>query len=279
MFGSIYFRHPEALVESLEGMSDDYRESAAEGHGGRTLALQRAYVRVLGVPEIGFRVRGLYFSRALRRLRVLRPRRILDAGSGIGAYAIWLARRYPYADVTGWELDERKVRFSQEFAHELGIPNLRFELRDLSAGDTPADAYDLVINVDVLEHIVDFEAALANLHRLLRPNGYLFLHTPQPHQRRVFKRFEHWHHEDHVREGFTPRALVADLERLNYRVIEVAESFGLPGRLAWELNHMSLARSLVLAGAAFPMLYAGALIDPLVPKHHALATAILAQKR
>jgi len=279
MFGSIYFRHPEALVESLQDISDSYRESTVAAQGGRMLALQRAYVRAFGVPEIGFRLRGLYFSRALRRLRALRPRRVLDAGSGIGAYAIWLAKRYPDAEVTGWELDERKVRFSQEFARELGIPNLRFELRDLCARDTAADAYDLVVNVDVLEHIADYEAALANLHRLLRSEGHLFLHTPQPHQRRVFKRFDHWHHEDHVREGFTPPALVADLERLNYRVIEVAETFGLPGRLAWELNHMSLVRSPALAGAVFPMLYAGALIDPFVPKRHALATAIIAQKR
>jgi len=277
MFGSIYSRHPEVLLESLQAMADDYSGAALGTGDGVGATLQREYVRLLGVPEIGFRVRALYFRRALRQLG-LTPNRVLDAGSGIGAYAMWLAMRYPASDVTGWELDERKVRFAQAFAGELGVDNARFERRDLCDADVPEGAFDLVINVDVLEHIEDYSAALTNMYRVLSPGGHVFIHTPQPEQGRIFKRFDHWHHEDHVREGFTPTELVAELHRIGFVVKDVAQTFRLPGRFAWELNHMWLARNRVLAGATFPLLLAGAMFDPLVPGGHALASAILATK-
>lgn len=279
VFGAAYWRHPDALVRSLHEINDDYKDGpiAAESKGVIRF-MQRYYVRLLGIPEIGFRVRGLYFDLALRTLSRSAPRDILDAGSGIGAYVLRLAKLFPTAEVAGWDLDSGKVEFAKQLARESRIGNAHFERRDICANDLPENAFDLVISIDVLEHIHDHAAALRNLSRVTKPGGFLFLHTPQPNQRRVFKRFQSWHHEDHAHEGFLKDELVSSLQAAGFIVVSVRESFGLPGRLAWELNHMTLAGSQVLAGLTFPFLQLLALLDLVVPKRHALATAVIARK-
>jgi 2-polyprenyl-3-methyl-5-hydroxy-6-metoxy-1,4-benzoquinol methylase len=279
MFGSAYWRHPDALARSLREINEKYRDGpiAADARG-LTGVLQRYYVRLLGIPEIGFRVRGWYFNLALRQLSGAAPCNILDAGSGIGAYTLRLARQFATASVVGWDLDPRKIELAEEVARESRIPNAHFLRRDICSDDGPGNAFDLVVCIDVLEHIHDYTTALRNLWRITRPGGFLFLHTPQPDQRRVFKRFYAWRHLDHAREGFLKDELGSHLEAAGFTVLSVRESFGLPGRLAWEMNHMALARSQILAGSTFPLLELVAMLDPVVPKRYALATAVIAKK-
>lgn len=279
MFGSAYWRQPDALVRALHEMSDGYAVWPTAGEGGGLIRLlQGIYVRLLGIPEIGFRVRGWYFSFALRQLPGSAPRDILDAGSGIGAYTLRLAKAFPGASVLGWDVDLRKVELATDVAREAGIRNAHFEHRDICADDLPESAFDLVLSIDVLEHIDDHTAALRNLRHVLRPGGFLLLQTPQSDQRRVFRRFYGWHHADHCHEGFLRKDLIPQLMTAGFIVLSVRETFGFPGRLAWELNHMALARSKILAGLSFPFLGMIALLDLVVPKRHGLATAVIAKR-
>src|SRR5690348_7013090 len=107
MFGSIYSRHPRVLQQSLGAMNESYRRDEPNGF---VSILQRCYIALLGIPEIGFRLRAIRFRRSLRRVDSS-PHRILDAGSGIGAYAVWMAKRYPGATVIGCDIDESKTAF------------------------------------------------------------------------------------------------------------------------------------------------------------------------
>jgi len=65
--------------------------------------LERRYIRLLGAPILGLRIR----SRAILPLlqRVGRPRRIADAGSGRGIVTLGCARAFPDAEVTGVDLN------------------------------------------------------------------------------------------------------------------------------------------------------------------------------
>jgi SAM-dependent methyltransferase len=49
---------------------------------------------------------------------------------------------------------------------------------DISAIPSPAESFDLVIANHVLEHVADDQAALAEIHRVLKPGGYAILQTP-----------------------------------------------------------------------------------------------------
>lgn len=277
MIGSLYSRHPEILLESLSQMNDSYTQNAKKPANGLMRSLQQIYIFVFGIPEIGFQVRSMYYRWALSVVRRdIQPKRVLDAGSGIGNYVFDMARTFVGVQADGWEIDRRKLQFAQHFAEELAITNARFSFGDITQKPKIKGAYDLVVNVDVLEHIKEYKKALTNMYS---PGGYLFIHTPQSNQKRFFRQFETWEHEDHVREGFEPDLLRRDLERIGFEVLAVRNSFGFFGSLAWELNHLLLGRHMILAGLLYPLLYVLASLDPMVRNNRGLCVAILARKK
>jgi SAM-dependent methyltransferase len=269
VFGSMYARHLEVLTRSLRGMGPQYTT-------GSVSKLQSTYVRLLGVPEIGFRLRAVYFRHALRSLSKA-PERILDAGSGIGAYAFWLARRYPAAEVIGCDIDLDMTSFCNNLRDELGFTNLEFVTGDI-ATDSGLRGFDLISCIDVLEHIPDYRAAIAMMATALKPGGLLYIHTPQTQQRRIFKRLADWGHVDHVREGFEVDDLRSQLVAHGLDVVNTWETFRTPGRFAWEINHLSLMRHRMAAALVFPIALAISRFDPISPTSHGLAMAITAQK-
>ena len=139
--------------------------------------------------------------------------------------------------------------------------------------------YDFVVNIDVLEHLSDYEGVLKNLFNLLRKDGYLYIHVPQPNQKRIFSSLRTWHHENHTREGIEKNALENRLKKLGFRILVSRETFGFFGKLAWELNHLMLSKHFIFAGITFPFLFILANFDLLFKNKDGLGIAMLAKKR
>lgn len=77
-------------MQSLQEMNPIYRKQP------RLLPLQQLqsiYVRLFGIPEIGFQIRSLNFQKLLDKISSITPKMILDAGSGIGVYVFYLAKK------------------------------------------------------------------------------------------------------------------------------------------------------------------------------------------
>lgn len=280
MFGSEYSKHPEILIDSFREMKDEYKKKARKKQNSIILLfLQKIYISIFGIPEIGFQVRSAYFKNAIfKNLRKKKLKKILDAGSGIGVYVFYMAKFYPLAKVDGWEIDKNKLFFCQKFAKQLGIENADFKFLDITKKNKIFEKFDLIINIDVLEHIENYKKVLKNFYELLTPRGYLYIHTPQPDQKRIFKQLKKWQHEDHVHEGFTPGELKRETERLGFKIIEMKETFGFFGKLSWELNHISFEKSFLIVGLLYPFLYLIGKMDILVDNKDGLGTAILAKK-
>ncbi len=279
MIGSFFAREPDILIHSFTKMNDQYSKTPL-GAGGHMRVFMSVFVALFGIPEIGFQVRSMYFLNAVRVMfRGASPARILDAGSGIGSYVFTLARMYPGASVDGWEIDKTKLGFAKRFAKTLGIRNASFAYGDITKPPKIRGAYDLLINIDVLEHIDNYKAALSNMQTLLRPGGYLYLHTPAVNQKRFFRSMETWEHEDHVREGFEPSVLRKDLARAGFTDIRIRYSFGPFGSLAWEMHHILLAKSVILAGIWYPVLFMLSRLDMVRDNGNGLCLSITARKK
>lgn len=280
MFGREYSSHPEILLDSFKDMSHEYgKKVKVKKNGNLLIFLQKVYIKIFGIPEIGFQLRSMYFKDMLIKKMQLKPKNILDAGSGIGVYAIWAKKNFPNAVVTGCEIDKNKLKFSNKFTKELGAKNLSFIYGDVTKKINGQNSYDLIINIDVLEHIKDYKKVLSNFYKLLSPKGYLYIHTPQPKQKRLFKNLEKWHHEDHVHEGFWPEELKNELEKLGFKIVALRETFGFFGKLSWELNHIFLSKNFIISGITFPMLLMLSRLDLFLSNRNGLATAILLQKK
>lgn len=105
--------------------------------------------------------------------RVVKPRKdaqILEIGAGTGHNLDMLSR---FGDVSACELDP----VARELAGtRLRKPVLAAALPDLSA--FPADRYDLIALLDVLEHVEYDRPALAAILGRLRPGGTLLVTVP-----------------------------------------------------------------------------------------------------
>ena len=99
-----------------------------------------------------------------------RPRpRVIDVGCGWGTTLEDLEARG--LDVAGLDVAERGLR-------RLDRPARRLIVADLSKPLTPPDRFDVVLALDVIEHLDDDETAVANLAALLAPGGLLILSAP-----------------------------------------------------------------------------------------------------
>lgn len=114
-----------------------------------------------------------------KRLRVIRPylkpggNRFLDCGCGAGSYVLALLQSF-CLDAHGIEFSEEKVQTAWS------NPLLRERIRqgDLQAIDSPPESWDYAMLNEVLEHVPNEAKALAEVRRILKPQGVLFVFSP-----------------------------------------------------------------------------------------------------
>lgn len=110
-----------------------------------------------------------------RRLAVGAGNHVLDIGCGTGGPARRIAR-VTGAAVTGVSLSEWQVQRAGELAVKEDLAGLnRFERADATELPCPDGAFDAALACEVLVHVPDKAAALAESCRVLRPDGRLVL--------------------------------------------------------------------------------------------------------
>lgn len=112
----------------------------------------------------------LRFDAIRRAVGRVRPRAVVELGCGEGAMATWLASRAGYVGV---ERDDAARAVAA--ARLLGFPDARLVS---SLADVPRRSADLACAFEVLEHIEDDAAALAQMVETLRPGGSVLLSVP-----------------------------------------------------------------------------------------------------
>jgi SAM-dependent methyltransferase len=96
---------------------------------------------------------------------------VLEAGCGVGAQTVTLARRSPDARFTSIDVSADSIAEAERRTARAGIANV--ELRRADIFDLPFDgaSFDHVFVCFVLEHLSRPVAALAALDRVLKPGG------------------------------------------------------------------------------------------------------------
>jgi arsenite methyltransferase len=96
--------------------------------------------------------------------------RVLDVGCGPGFYSRELLDQVsPKGSVTGIDRSPQMLAVAKRRSE--GFGNAAFEEGDAGALPVKSGGFDRVLCVQVLEYVQDFGAALAELHRALRPGG------------------------------------------------------------------------------------------------------------
>lgn len=96
---------------------------------------------------------------------------VLEAGCGVGAQTIPLARNSPGARITAVDVSAASLAHARERVTAAGLANVRFETADVYRLPFGDRSFDHVFVCFLLEHLRDPAAVLAGLHRVLRPGG------------------------------------------------------------------------------------------------------------
>lgn len=212
----------------------------------------------LPLLAVGRRVRQRHVIDALKTVRT--PSRILDAGCGEGRILEAMARRWPDARLVGIDEDDGVL----DQARSLVAGNPRVEVRHGPVGGPPVgDRFDLIVCVDVMEHILEDAAAFRWLADHLTPGGALVMHVPASPQRHVLRSIDRAiaaqvaaGNGPHMREGYAPEECQALLRGAGLEPRALGYTFHRPVlRLAEDLDSLMYERGLrPLKAALLPAL-------------------------
>lgn len=101
--------------------------------------------------------------------------KILELGCGWGSLTLWMAERFPNAQITGVSNSASQREFILRRAGERGLRNVKILTADMNEFEAP-EVYDRVVSVEMFEHMRNWRALLAKISGWLEPEGKLFIH-------------------------------------------------------------------------------------------------------
>ena len=200
----------------------------------RTPALQKLFYRLLDLLLL----RAWHIQRELKQWASLNPghKAILDAGSGFGQYTYFMARRFRDADILGVDVKTDEIANCRRFFQQIGFSRVRFETADLTKFREP-DAYDLILSVDVMEHIEADVQVFKNFCSSLKPGGMLLISTPSDQGGSdVQEEGDESFIGEHVRDGYGIREIKDKLYEAGFSKVKARYSYGSPGKISWRLS-------------------------------------------
>jgi len=256
-------------------------------YGREKMWAEQDWKRRLGYGLLG----ELHFPGRLRSWHVIKelwrrglwgpaPRALYDAGGGEGAFAYYVARKFPEWRVVIGDNERRTLERAQRIKQSLRLDNL--EIRNVDLRD-PGDeaAYDIVVCADVLEHIDEDDRVVKHLAHALKGNGVLIVTSPSVPQPRHLGLVA-WRERrigfdpsdyGHVRDGYSEPQLRLLLENAGLDVDAIRFTFGPCGTLMFDLFFVTGdSRPHPLVYAALLPVYMGlAALDVALPSRHGAA--------
>ncbi len=244
---------------------------------------------LLGELHIPGRLRTRHVVRELKRQGFWgpAPRALYDAGGGEGAFAYWVARRFPAWRVVVADNEPRTLERGRAIKARLGLRNLEVRRVDLRDPGDEAE-YDVVVCADVLEHIEEDDRVVKHLGHALKPGGVLLVTSPSVPQPRHLP-IVAWrerrigfdaHDYGHVRQGYSEPTLRRLFEEAGLVTRDIRFTFGPFGTLMFDVFFAtgdSRPNPAVFL-ALFPLYMSLAALDVAVPSRHGAAILGVAQK-
>lgn len=202
-------------------------------------------------------LRSWHVRNAVRKRGLLLPGNayILDAGSGFGQYTWWMSSRHRDWRIKGVDISDDDINDCNDFFRRTNRSGrVIFEKCDLTEL-IDKDSYDLILTVDVMEHISDDEKVFMNFYHALKNKGAVIISTPSD------KGGSDVHNEkdasfidEHVRDGYGKEEITGKLKKAGFTRTEVFYTYGKAGRISWILSMKYPVRMLNISYLFFILL-------------------------
>ena len=190
-------------------------------------------------------LRSWYVRRELKKIRRefgSKEISIYDAGTGYGQYSYFMAKKLQPVSIYAVDIKDDWINNCKTFFSRKNIKNVSFAIEDLTQINYN-EKFDLILSVDVMEHIEDDIKVFQNFYKALKKDGLLIINTPS-----VYGGSDAHEGEDesfigeHARIGYSFEDLDGKLKPLGFSIYQRKFTYGFWGDKAWRL------------GIKFPML-------------------------
>ena len=109
----------------------------------------------------------------LRNKALAENMKVLDIGTATGGFCAKLSKQVRNLDFVGIDQSPAMTRIAQK-----KFPKAKFAVGVAESLPFPDRSFDLVSIIDALHYVQDQAKAFSEVHRVLKPNGFLFIYTP-----------------------------------------------------------------------------------------------------
>ena len=106
---------------------------------------------------------------------------MLDVGCGEGRHIFGVMQDHPLMKCIGIDMDKASLNKAEEgYEYFKSISNAGAEFFIGSAYSLPfeSDSFDLIVCSEVLEHLHEYNDAIKEIHRVLKPGGKFYASVP-----------------------------------------------------------------------------------------------------
>ncbi|MFO7754893.1 MAG: class I SAM-dependent methyltransferase [Bacteroidales bacterium] len=162
---------------------------------------------------------------------------ILDAGSGFGQYTWRMWKINNKWNILGTDIKQEQIDDCKHFISKTkAASRVDFSYADLTTF-REEEKYDLVLSVDVMEHIEDDRQVFRNFYSSLKPGGWLIISTPSDKGGSdVHDQDDHSFIDEHVRDGYSIKEIEEKLTEAGFSSIKTEYTYGKPGKISWRLS-------------------------------------------
>ena len=184
-------------------------------------------------------LRTWHVKKALRRISRQFPgdASVLDAGSGFGQYTWRMSKMNTRWIIKATDINSEHIEDCKTFFKKSGLSDrVTFQTGDLT---TLADneSYNIILSVDVMEHIEQDVKVFGNFCNALKENGILIISTPSDKGGSdVHNDSEESFIDEHVRDGYSIKEITEKLSLAGFRNIDAVYTYGKPGNISWRLS-------------------------------------------
>lgn len=177
---------------------------------------------------------------------------VLDAGTGFGQYAWRMSRMNIQWKIKALDIDPEHTSLNTIFFNSTGLSGrVICETTDL-AGLEESNSYDMILCVDVMEHIEKDDLVFRNFWFALKPGGTILISTPSDRGGSdVHGNAEHSFIDEHVRDGYGMEAICDKLKIAGFSKTKAAYTYGNPGNISW---HLSMKYPIIMINTS-PLFY------------------------
>lgn len=198
-------------------------------------------------------LRTWHVKKALREFSALAGDNItaLDAGSGFGQYTWRMSSMNRNWKIRGLDINNDHTLECRKFFNAAGLAGrVTFQTADLTLLNEH-ESYDLILSVDVMEHIAEDEKVFRNFCSALKPGGTLLISTPSDKGGSdVHDADDQSFIAEHVRDGYGINDISEKLKKAGFSSVTAKYTYGKPGSLSWKIS-MKIPVTLLNKSKAF----------------------------